>query len=108
MVFYSKEQEINQKKKINQKNWKLVYINLIGSTLYYYKNIEDSEPKGVIQLTNLTLYRNENEGDDTKKFCFVLKNKKDDYLFAAEEENDYKEWIQKNRNEYEEISCTPA
>jgi len=84
---------LSKKRPLGRKKWNLVYVNLIGSTLHYYKDEEDSEPKGTIELKQLELYENDNEGSQSKKFCFSLKNDHLDYLFASEEEKDLEQWV---------------
>jgi hypothetical protein len=79
-----------EKKKFHQK-WKCYYINLIGGSLHYYKEVEDSEPKGSIKLRDLKLYKDEKEGS-SHQWCFVLRNDSLDYLFFCEEEQEWKDW----------------
>jgi len=83
----------NKKRKFGQKKWNLVYVNLIGGSIHYYKDEDDIEPKGTIQLADLKLNKVDNQGSSSKKFCFSMKNDKLDYLFAAEEEAEWKSWV---------------
>jgi len=94
--FGSKEKS----RRIGKPKWHIYYINLIGGSLHYYKEIDDTEPKGTINLSALKLNPNETEGS-TKKYCFQLKDEKESYLFSCEDESDWKEWttaVQANMN----------
>jgi len=74
-----------------QKKWRLYYWNLIGGSLYYYKNAEDAEPKGSIQLANMK-FSKEQLPNAGKQFTFSVKDDKRDLLLACEEESEWKEW----------------
>jgi hypothetical protein len=73
-----------------QKKWRLYYWNLIGGSLYYYKNAEDQEPKGTVQLSHMKFAKEQNTN---KQFSFSLKDDKRDLLLAAEEESEFNEWV---------------
>jgi len=81
----------DKKRRIGQKKWNFYYVHLIGGSLHYYKDAEDQEPKGTIELNKLKFDPNDNEGS-TQKFCFSLKNDSFDYLFYCEEQSDWEEW----------------
>jgi len=81
-----------KKRRVGQKKWKYYYINLIGGSIHYYKDFEDQDPKGTIQLKELKLIKEDIEGS-SQKYCFALKNDKQDFLFYCDEENDWKEWL---------------
>jgi len=89
---YKRTGHSQERKKFSQK-WKYYYVNLIGGSLHYYKDVEDVEPKGTINLKELEFKKGEKEGS-SHKFCFVLKNSTLDYLFFTEEEADYNEWTE--------------
>jgi len=81
----------SKSRRLGKPKWHIYYINLIGGSLHYYKEIEDPEPKGTIQLSGLKFNPNDSEGS-TKKYCFTLKDDKNDYLFSCEDETEWKEW----------------
>jgi len=93
---------------MGQKKWTSYYVNLIGSSLYYYKEFEDLEPKGTIQLNELKLHKDEKEGS-SQKFCFALKNeeKELDYLFYCDDEAEWKEWTVTLENSMSKPACPP-
>jgi len=82
-----------KKRKIGQKKWKYYYINIIGGSLHYYKDFEDQDPKGTVQLNQLKLFKADSEGS-SQKYCFALKNDALDFLFYCEDEAEWKEWTE--------------
>jgi len=81
----------DKKRRLGQKKWNYYYVHLIGGSLHYYNDVEDQEPKGTIELRQLKLDPNDNEGS-SQRFCFSLKNDKRDYLFYLEEQSEWEEW----------------
>lgn len=82
-----------EKKKTFAKKWTVVYVNLIGGALHYYKDEEDAEPKETIELRNFKLNTEPREGT-TKQYLISLANEKFDYVFALEEESEWKQWVE--------------
>jgi len=72
-----------------KKTFKYYYFNLIGGSLHYYKDIDDAEPKGTIELKDLKLNKEERVDD---RLAFSLSNDKNSFLFVVDEEADWKEW----------------
>ncbi|KAL6071169.1 hypothetical protein QOT17_006408 [Balamuthia mandrillaris] len=64
------------KGKNKQKKWSCYFFVLIGSTLYYYSDVEDQEPKGKIELKEADLVCNEPASDDENVAAVVEKSKK--------------------------------
>jgi len=95
-----------KKRRIGQKKWSYYYVNLIGGSLHYYKEVEDQEPKGTVQLNELKLFKDDNEGS-SQKFCFALKNDKSDFLFYCDEEVDWKEWTEAIEKNMSKDPCSP-
>jgi len=101
--FGSKEKT---KARIGKSKWHIYYINLIGGSIHYYKEIEDTDPKGSVNLSGLKFNPNDNEGS-TKKYCFTLKDDKVDYLFSCEDEAEWKEWTTAIQANMTKAPCPP-
>jgi hypothetical protein len=96
-----------KKRKFGQKKWNLVYMNLIGGSLHYYKDEDDQDPKGTIELAKLKIYPDEKQGSTTKSFCLALKNDDLDFLFAWDEEAEYKAWLEAIQANMTKSPCAP-
>jgi len=81
------------KKKTNSKKWKTYYFNLVGGSLYYYRNMEDDKPKGTIELSKFSLEKNGPPVEGTNYLTFILKGASQEYLFAADDKDDHAGWI---------------
>jgi len=90
--FLCKRSGSTKKTASSQKKWRAYYFNLVQGSLYYYKNPEDPEPKGKLQLQEVKFVKEQSEVSG-KKLTFGFKNDKQDLLLAAEDEQDWKEWI---------------
>jgi len=93
-------------RKLGQKKWTCYYVNLIGGSVHYYKDAEDQDPKGTILLKELKLNKEDKEGS-SQKWCFTLKNEKNDYLFYCEDEAEWKEWTEALGKAMTKDSCAP-
>jgi len=100
--FGSKEKS----RRVGKSKWHIYYINLIGGSIHYYKEIEDSEPKGSVNLSGLKFTSNDSEGS-SKKYCFSLKDDKVDYLFSCEDEAEWKEWTNAVQANMSKAACPP-
>jgi len=89
--FLYKRAGSTKKSAATQKKWKAYYFNLVQGSLYYYRNPEDPEPKGKLQLGEVKFIKEDETSG--KKFTFGFKNEKQDLLLAAEDEQDWKDWI---------------
>jgi len=92
--FLYKRAGSTKKSAATQKKWKAYYFNLIQGSLYYYRNAEDSEPNGKLQLNEIKFSKDDPQTENSgKKFTFSFKNDKLDLLLAAEDDQDWKEWV---------------
>jgi len=92
------------KRHFGQKKWALVYVNLIGSSLHYYKEEEDDKPKGTIELNTLEFSQSSSK---SRQWCFAMKNDTSDYLFSCEDEIELKEWITALEAGKKKTPCAP-
>jgi hypothetical protein len=92
--FLYKRSGSTKKSAATQKKWKAYYFNLVQGSLYYYQNAEDPEPKGKLQLRDVKFSQEDPQTENSgKKFTFSFRNDKQDLLLAAEEEQEWKEWV---------------
>jgi len=92
--FLYKRSGSTKKTASSQTKWTAYYFNLIQGSLYYYKNAEDPEPKGNFVLGEVKFIKGDSSTETSgKKFTFGFKTDKVDLLLAAEEEQDWKDWI---------------
>jgi len=93
--FLFKRSGSTKKSASTQKKWKAYYFNLLQGSLYYYQNAEDPEPKGKLQLNEVKFFKDDPQTENSgKKFTFGFRNEKIDLLLGAEDEQDWKEWIE--------------
>jgi len=91
--FLFKRAGSTKKSAASQKKWAAYYFNLVQGSLYYYKEAEDSEPKGKLELGEAK-FSSEIAPEGTKyRYTLSFKSDKQNLLLAAEEEADWKEWI---------------
>jgi hypothetical protein len=81
------------KKKSTSKKWKTYYFNLIGGSLHYYKQMEDDKPKSTIELSKFSLQKEGPPIEGTNYLTFILKNDSQEYLFAADDKEDFQGWL---------------
>jgi len=92
--FLYKRSGSTKKTASNQKKWNAYYFNLIQGSLYYYKNVEDLEPKGKFQLGDVKFVKEDPTIENSGKKCsFGFRNDKMDLLLATEDEVEWKEWV---------------
>jgi len=82
-----------KKSAATQKKWTAYYFNLIQGSLYYYKDPEDSDPKGKLQLGEVKFLSAVAPEGSKYKYTLSFKSDKQDLLLAVEEEAEWKEWI---------------
>jgi len=101
--FGSKEKT---KARIGKSKWHIYYINLIGGSIHYYKEIEDTDPKGSVNLSGLKFTPNDSDGS-SRKSCFTLQDDTVDYLFSCEDEAEWKEWTTAIQANMTKAPCPP-
>jgi len=77
-VNYTKTGHIEMRQR---KTWKAVYCVLFGGSLYFYKNANDPEPKGKIDLEGLTVVSPVK--NEKKKHSFALQKGEEGFFFGA-------------------------
>jgi len=91
----SEEEEVNFTKSgyiemKQKKQWKPVYCVLLGGSLYYYKNANDPEPKGKLDLEGLNVVSPvKNEKRKTETFAL---QKGEELLFVGSCSSGVQEW----------------
>ena len=112
-----------------KKKWTVFYWNLIGGSLYFYKEVEvktrsrptspitlhdsryifftsqDTKPRGNILLGAMELNK-QVEHNDTK-FCFELKTEKNVFLFDAGDAETHESWIKAIEENLKKDPCPP-
>jgi len=92
--FLFKRSGSTKKSASSQKKWNAYYFNLIQGSLYFYKNVEDLEPKGKCQLGEVKFIKEDPTVESCGKKCtFGFRSDKVDLLLATEDEVDWKEWV---------------
>jgi len=71
--------------------YRVVYCALVGSTLYYYKNISDPEPKGSVELKGCT-FSDSVKGEKKKNHFGLVKDGKEVFVGAVGSESELEGW----------------
>ena len=78
----------------NEKKIKKIYFRLIGRDLYYFKKKEDTEHKGVHNLSGIYMEEGKITKIDNKKYyCFSILFPRKTRTYYFENEIDYKTWL---------------
>jgi len=112
-----------------KKKWTVFYWNLIGGSLYFYKEVEvktrsrptspitlhdsryifftsqDTKPRGNILLGAMELNKQVEHND--AKFCFELKTEKNVFLFDAGDAETHESWIKAIEENLKKDPCPP-
>lgn len=85
------------------KSWKKRYFILKDNCLYYFKDIKDKEPRGIIPLENLQV--REVNNDQKKKFCFEISASEESGGLIKACKTDSEGKVVEGRHESYKISC---
>eukprot|EP01116_Phalansterium_solitarium_P024164 TRINITY_DN8773_c0_g1_i1.p1 TRINITY_DN8773_c0_g1~~TRINITY_DN8773_c0_g1_i1.p1 ORF type:complete len:334 (+),score=101.55 TRINITY_DN8773_c0_g1_i1:98-1099(+) len=87
------------KRRLGQSKWTLMFCNLIGSSLHFYKDAEAQEPKSTLELTGARVICEEKIADKdqkdkkSKKLKFSVETAKEVTVFAVEDAAELEDWI---------------
>jgi len=77
--------------KVKKGGYQVVYTVLVGSTLYYYKNVSDEKPKGTTELKGCT-FSDSVKGEKKKNHFGLSKDGKEVFLGAVGTQSDLEAW----------------
>ncbi|XP_028395467.1 cytohesin-1-like isoform X2 [Dendronephthya gigantea] len=85
----------------HHKNWKKRYFILKDNCLYYFKDVKDKEPRGIIPLENLQV----REINSSKPFCFEISASEESGGMIKACKTDSEGKVVEGRHESYKISC---
>jgi hypothetical protein len=89
-----------EKGKIGRNPWKERYLKLVEGYLLVLKG-NDDKPNCVFEMKKCTIFK---ETNSAREHTFAVKNEDEYKLFAAENDKEYLEWVEKINREREKCS----